>query len=591
MRPSAISLLKAGIFFLVLVFVWSALPSSRVQAEGSLSNGTAVAMAAEQVTNFDATYRINPDSSVDVTESIQYDFGNSQRHGIYRYIPLFSSQNKRIYITVNSVTNATGASYHFTESSTAKKLRIKIGDGNALVTGVYRYVINYNVRNSLGYFDSFDEFYWNVTGNDWQVPILESSATVILPRPLPEQNIRRACYAGYKGSNTFCSGSSLRTLKDGNSDQVMFTQQELRPGAGLTVAAGFPKGLVTPAPEPFSLGDLIRKYGWMSLIFPVSVFWFLFRKWSGEGRDPKGTGVIIPQYDVPDGLTPMEVAAFARTTIKPADSAAEVIYLATRGYLKIERVETKQLLFKNTDYRLTKLKDPANLSKEADISLMRGLFDNADGQGNIDMSSLSGQFYSTVKSVQDEVYKFLIANDYLKNNPVKTKALYFVGGASILFLSVFLSGIFLGPWGVLSALSVAALFFIFGALMPARTQKGQRTREYILGLKDYLRIAEKDRLAFHNAPEKNPAIFEKLLPYAMVLGVEKAWAKEFQDIYTVPPSWYHDPAGGAFSSIIFVQQMSLFNSFALDGITSTSGGSGGGGFSGGGGGGGGGGSW
>jgi uncharacterized membrane protein len=115
-----------------------------------------------------------------------------------------------------------------------------------------------------------------------------------------------------------------------------------------------------------------------------------------------------------------------------------------------------------------------------------------------------------------------------------------------------------------------------------------------LGLKWYLQIAEKDRLAFHNAPEKKPEIFEALLPYAMVLGVDRAWAKEFEDIYTTPPSWYegYPVTSGVFNVVAFNQSLSSFGAATTTSMaTSPGGGSGGGGFAGGGGGGGGGGGW
>ena len=107
-------------------------------------------------------------------------------------------------------------------------------------------------------------------------------------------------------------------------------------------------------------------------------------------------------------------------------------------------------------------------------------------------------------------------------------------------------------------------------------------------------IAEKDRINFHNAPEKKPEVFEKFLPYAMVFGVEKAWAKEFEGIYTEPPKWYKDNNMSTFNTIIFANSLHSFANYSNNAISSTPGkgsGSGGGGFSGGGGGGGGGGSW
>jgi len=110
-----------------------------------------------------------------------------------------------------------------------------------------------------------------------------------------------------------------------------------------------------------------------------------------------------------------------------------------------------------------------------------------------------------------------------------------------------------------------------------------------------LQIAEKDRLNFHNAPDKKPEIFENLLPYAMVFGVEELWAKEFKSIFITPPNWYE--GSNSFNVVNFGADMAIFNSLAAGAISSSphSGGgmsgSSGGGLSGGGGGGGGGGSW
>jgi uncharacterized membrane protein len=119
-------------------------------------------------------------------------------------------------------------------------------------------------------------------------------------------------------------------------------------------------------------------------------------------------------------------------------------------------------------------------------------------------------------------------------------------------------------------------------------------REQIQGLKRYIEVAEKDRINFHNAPEKKPELFEKLLPFAMVLGAEKAWAKQFEGIYSTPPSWYHGSSNSAFNAVLFTNNLSSFNAAATSSLTSApkgGSGSGGGGFSGGGFGGGGGGSW
>ena len=98
------------------------------------------------------------------------------------------------------------------------------------------------------------------------------------------------------------------------------------------------------------------------------------------------------------------------------------------------------------------------------------------------------------------------------------------------------------------------------------------------------------------APKRTVELFEKLLAYAIVLGVEKEWAGEFNDIYVNQPEWY---AGNmsTFNAVVFASALSgqgfgsaMMTSYSSPSSSGSSG-FGGGGFSGGGGGGGGGGGW
>ena len=133
---------------------------------------------------------------------------------------------------------------------------------------------------------------------------------------------------------------------------------------------------------------------------------------------------------------------------------------------------------------------------------------------------------------------------------------------------------------------------LFGIIMPTKTKKGALTKEYILGLKRYLTVAEKDRLKFHNAPEKNPEHFDALLPYAMALKVADQWAKQFAGLERENPNWYEGPVGYHFVATGFAKDLASFSSTLGSNLSSTasgggsgfSGGSSGGGFGGGGGG-------
>ena len=323
--------------------------------------------------------------------------------------------------------------------------------------------------------------------------------------------------------------------------------------------------------------------------------------WYKNGQDPKGTGVIVAQYDVLDGLTPMEVVCIVKEQMSNESLSAEIVYLATKGYIKITQISDSNVfgLFKSTDYKLTKLKDYSDLPNDFDKALLSAFF-GVGGRDEVNLSSLKYVFYKDAKNVMQLALSALLSKGYYKNlGRIQTSmpvVLRFILSVFLgIFASIFLGSIFLGTDNQIPIMASVFLSIIIFSIVsyfnPAKTEKGVAAREYLLGLKEYLQIAEKDRLQFHNAPEKKPEIFEALLPYAMVLGVTDIWAKEFEGIYVNPPSWYSGYNSGNFSAVAFTHNLSSFGSFASSTMSSTPGGSGGGGSSGGGGGGGGGGSW
>jgi uncharacterized membrane protein len=135
---------------------------------------------------------------------------------------------------------------------------------------------------------------------------------------------------------------------------------------------------------------------------------------------------------------------------------------------------------------------------------------------------------------------------------------------------------------IIAGILTAAVICFFGWFMPARTIAGTRALEGVLGFEDFLAHVESDRF---NRMIKTPEMFEKFLPFAMALGVEKNWSKAFQNIYTQPPSWYQGGYGPSFYPYMFVNNLNTMSSQASGIMTSAPRSSGGSGFGGGGGGG------
>lgn len=588
-----------------------------------VANAQTQSLPTEAIVSYDSNIIVNVDNSINVTETIIYNTGPQEHHGIYRDIYPYSSQDRKMGIDDVTVTDENGSPYQFQTSEVSGNTRIKIGDPNQTFSGQKIYIIRYHATRAVAQLKDIDEIYWNTTGNEWAMPIYQAQASIVLPSGATLT--QSACYYGPKGSTNQCQSAN-----EVSGAYIFNAPSTLNPRDGLTVAVGFPKGIVNPYSTSDTASNFFDMYWrWLiAAILPILTLILSLLNWYRKGRDARGTGAIVAQYDVPDDLTPMEVGGIANEKVNASNISAQIIYLATKGYLKIRQLDERFIgLIKSTDYELTKLKDFSSLPNDFDQKLLNGLFNseprpklsdlkNLLFKGttpvanpvpttlaqSVKLSDLKYVFYQDAASVVTSVLDALLNKGYYKNlGRMKT-------GSGRIFLIVFMSiwasgffggilGVFLlrgNPFPLMAGIFVSIIIYgMISHFSPAKTEKGVKAKEYILGLKDYLQITEKDRLQFHNAPEKKPEVFEKLLPYAMILGVANIWAKEFEGIYTMPPSWYSGPSGTAFSAIAFSHTMTNFSSFATSSLSSSPsrGGSGGGGSSGGGGGGGGGGSW
>lgn len=550
-----------------------------------LVSGTA---SAESIRDFSVTADVRADASILVEERIRYDFGELDKHGIYRDIPVKYEtpygNRQSLIIDVESVTDGTGRPYEYALADEGDDLRIKIGDPDRTITGEHTYAIRYTARLALGYFDGYDELYWNVTGNAWPVPIERSAVIVTLPEGTSV--LQASCYLGPFGSTESCD----RWAEVQEATYTVRSGRLLDAGEGLTVAVGFTPGVVT---RP-SFWERAR---WFLadnplVLFPFLVFAVMHRIWWKRGRDPKGRGTIVAEYSSPENLSALHIGALMKESVGAGHISAALIELAVGGYLTIKKETRKILLFDREDYVFTRTDKPSDGAWQD--KLLSAVFGSKDGFGKaVALSEMKNKFYKHIPDISKAVIQDLLKAKLYAEDPGKVKGRFVLYGIGAVFASFFLLPLH-GVAAILSIIAGFVVYFAFAALMSRVTREGAVMRERILGLKEYLQIAEKDRINFHNAPEKRPELFEALLPFAMVLGVEKAWAKEFEDVYTTPPQWYSDATGRGFSVGAFSSDLSHFSAAAASTMASAPGsssGSGGGGSSGGGGGGGGGGSW
>ncbi|MBI5037995.1 MAG: DUF2207 domain-containing protein [Candidatus Kerfeldbacteria bacterium] len=545
---------------------------------------------AEQISSFEVNISIEPSSVMMVTEKITYDFGDGQRHGIFRDIPYAYSRSGNAYklrLAIVSVTDELGQSEPYALSRSGGMLHIKIGDPETLVSGEQTYQISYTVERAINYFGDHDELYWNVTGNDWPVGIEAAVARITLSRGLTDDQRLTQCFTGPINSTE----SNCHSIFFDEYTAVYTSDTLLSPYEGLTIVLGWPGGITTPPTTAQRLIWFVQD-NW-AVAIPIIVLIGMYTVWYRRGRDPLGQKTIIPQYEAPDRLSAGLVGTIVDEKAQLRDISAALIQLAVKGYLKIIRHEDKKFIGTNVDYEFVRLRIPDSTLGQYEQDILNALF--AEGTQRR-LKDLKNKFYRDLPKIKKSMYAQLTTEGYFPASPDNVRNVY--SGIAGLIVVIGFSIIFFNSAvaGIMTAISGVIALFV-AQHMPRKTKKGVQAFEHIQGLTWFLKVTEKERLKFHNAPERSPKQFESLLPYAMALGVETQWANQFADLYVTPPEWYSGGPTNHFSALFLIgslQSMSSdFRSVAVSRPSSAgSGGSGfGGGFSGGGFGGGGGGSW
>ena len=583
--------------------------------------GPLAAQSVEVIRNYDVVIRIEDDGALLIDETIEYDFGSTPRHGIFRDIPVrlrFDDRYDRVYpLDVIEVSGSEGTPDQYAEEDLAGgRLRIRIGDANRTIEGVHTYRIRYRVQAALNAFPTHIELFWNAIGADWEVPIAGATVTVIAPADI--EGI--ACYAGPRGSQLGCEGPGT----DGPS--ARFTHGRLDPFEGMTVVVALPTDAVpTPTPElrerwslsraftvnPFTVGGSIALFALLTGVIG-RLLWVggRDRRWAGSAVDlafgsPTGEerpvglfegGPYPVEFTPPAGLRPGEIGTLEDEIAHPLDVTATIIDLAVRGYLTLKEVPPEGLFagwFGKPDWRLKRLERVAGTNDLVQFEqlLLDGLFEDGD---EVLLSDLKTKFVARLKQVQEALYESVVAHGWFVRSPVTTRNVWLGIGFAALALGIVVEGAAIA-WTKLALVPVSAplagLVLLAGhGSMPRRTARGTATLTRVRGFRRYIETAEADRARF--AEDSN--LFFEYLPYAIVFGATERWAKAFEGLANAPadPGWYagsHPFAVGAFAG-----SMTGFTVASSGTIASTPGGSGSSGFgggSGGGGGGGGGGSW
>jgi hypothetical protein len=552
-----------------------------------------------RVADFQDTISIAAGGTALVSEKITLAFVG-EWHGIHRTIPVeypgAEGSNYTLFLKIMSVTDENGSKLKYDSSKSGAYRDLKIYIPGAVDTT--RIVnIDYAVRNGVRFFgsnidggtntnnsnDSYSEFYWNVTGNDWPVPIDHASAFVTLPENAAG-GIRAQAFTGAYGSK-----QSEANVEVKGADVVFETTRPLPMRGGATIDIYIPAGIIK---APSSL----TKLGWFLgsnpiLLLPLFTFAVMFTLWYSVGRDPDPGVSVAPQYEPPKGICPAEAGTLVDDTIHPRDITSTIVDLAVRGYIKIEEKVDTFLVFHHKDYLFHLLKPREQWGPDL-TAHERVMLENIFlGGTETQLSSLKNRFYTVIPVVRQDIMASLKGKGIYMLDPESANGYSIVAAVAIALLVIavqvmgWMNLFYSAPLVLGSVIVSAIIWWLFARQMTAKTIAGARTRIAVLGFEEFMNRVDADRIK-----RMPPDTFEKFLPYAMALGVEHHWAQAFDGIIKDPPSWYVSPNGyTGFSPLFFSSSMHSMASDMHQVFVSTprssssgSGFSSGGGFSGGG---------
>lgn len=609
----------------------------------------------EKILSYHSDIQLNSENELLVTETIKVVAkGIDIRRGIFRVLPENKSKSNPLkdvsYEIVSVKRDGKEEPYHLKNENS--NTVVYIGEKNEyLDPGIYVYELQYKSSNHVGFFKDYDELYWNVTGNEWSFHIDSVSATIHLPASA--KILQQSCYTGYAGStNTNCASQKL------SDTEISWSAVGLNSNEGLTVAVGFPKNIIAPPPPP----GFGQKYALLlfAIIVVFLLLIYYFFTWNKYGKDPEAPAVY-PIFESPDAISPAILGYVDAEYFKNDFVTASIVNLAVKGYLKINEKENKVLfgLIKDTDYSLTKLKNADSSLPTEEAMLLNKLFSSSSelsltGTYDPNIKNAVTAYTDSIKSQYSNFiskgnnFKLIVAPsvmialaiilisifDAMMIDRLLPLFVIAIFGTVSLFIISFIFG-FMGKrfyktmWliailemGLLLYLSyhilyiaedhlennltALAIVLLFGAasimfytyLIRKPSAEKLKLQSQIKGFGMYLSAAEEEQLKFFNSPKMTPEIFEKFLPFAMVLGADKIWGEKFDNMLksasiqntTYNSSWY---SGSHLSPALFSSSLNSSFSHSIQSASTppSSSGSGGGGSSGGGGGGGGGGGW
>ena len=604
----------------------------------------AVILHSEKIRNYEVTVQINKNGTLTVNEVIDYQFGEEFKHGIYRYIPLrskrFGFDVHKSFIKMNWI-KRDGEDEEYTKNHFYEGIRYRIGSETELVN-LYRtesrYELNYDIYNAVFEKDGIYQVYYNAIGQLWNVPIEQASVIIRFPdgQKIKKNEIEKLeVYTGSYGEK----GENYDILE--NDEEIHISTKELEAKNGLTFMLNLKTDKISP-----TLADKLKIVYLSNPAIIILPFLLLFLTiysivtWNLFGRDPQGKSVI-PEFNLPKDISPMFAAYIngERDTVEILN--AGIFTLLTKGFIVANRVNGE--IKYNKEYKTvytqeTELAEEERMLLDALSSEKNNIF---GGEKRI-----YNKANSIIEILKDKYHKIIYKNNGSFLVPFYCAAPVFIififsqtnfeffNPFIILYILITLGSFFHRIWitvskKLLTGLIIIAilgvsfyqgieifvfvayfviLFITYSKLIGKYTNEGLRKKEYLKGMKMYIKTAEENQIRKFDNVKELIEYFNGILPFAVALGVKSEAIKLMKKTIKIYNFDINESYINSHTHIYAYSNHSFTNAFSrsyssgrskimsekFSSSKSGSGGGGffsGGGFSGGGSGGGGGGSW
>lgn len=546
------------------------------------------------IQQYDMDIEVAQDKVYSVTENLDF-FYLAPYRGFYRDIPVVFGPRKVV------VENLTVSDPYTVVNENRNYLTLKIGDAQETIRGEKHYTISYTYDPGADDYDGYEEFYFNLIGEGWEVPIEKLTFTLQFPQPVEPSRIWFT--AGRYGS-TDQSRVNWALSSDGKT--ITGTAQNIFPGEAVTARVEMDPGYFVGARVPTdwrwpaTIGGLI-----VSILF-VGLMYFLWSKW-GKDEDL----IIMARYSPPEGLTPMDVGYLADNVVDDKDITSMIFYWADKGLLSITEGKRKEFTFT----RLAPISDSASVHER----LLFNKFFDAGKNGVVTIKDLEKDFAVTVVDIKNKVKRFFTGERAVRDVKAHSLSMFaqslaivppivyaytatitisgdatifaFLGSMAYALVALLYVNGMMGKWhmrkpgtnGLLAGIgiglaAVATVVFYLQALAAnntvvgslilslsltvsvaggtlfavnttRRSAYGKKITEEILGYREFIDKVEMDKLKL--MIDSDPQIFYHVLSYAIVLGLEDKWAKKFSSITIPQPDWYYGRTNVVWDALFF----------------------------------------